>query len=86
MISVRSRGKFGRNKLLHVRKRNQTSNSSDPFINLSLYLEVLKAVSHHQDTTTVATLTIEIEVIGGKGQVGAGQMSAGTTKETGGEG
>jgi hypothetical protein len=86
MISVRSRGKFGRNKLLHVRKRNQTSNSSDLFINLSLYLEVPKAASHHQDTTTVATLTIEIEVIGGKGQVGAGQMSAGTTKETGGEG
>jgi hypothetical protein len=84
MISVRSRGKFGRNKLLHVRKRNQTSNSSDPFINLSLYLELLKAASHHQDTTTVATLTIE--VIGGKGQVGGSQMSAGTTKETGGEG
>jgi hypothetical protein len=49
-----------------------------------LYLELLKAASHHQDTTTVATLTIE--VIGGKGQVGGGQMSAGTTKETGGEG
>jgi hypothetical protein len=82
MISVRSRGKSGRSKQQHVRRRNQTSNSSDPFTNRSLCLEVQKAPVHHQDTI-VATLTSETEV---KGQVGAGQMSAGTTKETGGEG
>jgi hypothetical protein len=82
MISVRSRGKSGRSKLQHVRRRNQTSNSSDPSINRSLCLEVQKAPAHHRDTIA-ATLTSETEV---KVQVGAGQMSADTTKEIGGEG